>query len=144
MTRSEATIGKTVSIKGQLFSEEDMYLDGQIEGAIHLPHSRLTIGKNGKIQANIEAREVDVHGDVQGNVQAGERITIRSAAKLVGDLTSATISIEDGAYLKGCIDIVRPATAKPAPAPSPKPAAAASTRSTPPATSAANGGARKA
>lgn len=111
-TRSEATIGKTVSIKGQLFSEEDLYLDGQIEGSINVSQSRLTIGKNGKIQANIEAREVDVHGDVQGNIEAGDRITIRSAANLVGDLKSATVSIEDGAYFKGCIDIVRPATSK--------------------------------
>ena len=124
VTRSEATIGKTVVIKGQLYGDEDLHIDGQIEGTIELPSHRLTVGKSGKIQASsIKARQVDVHGTVQGDIQAGEKITIRSAANLVGNLQSATISIEDGAYFKGSIDIVRPAPAKaPPPAPSPSPA----------------------
>lgn len=127
-TGSGVTIGKKVSIKGQLSSEEDLYLDGQIEGSINLPQSRLTVGESGNIQASIEARAVDVHGNVEGNVEARERIIIRSAANLVGDLKAATITIEDGAYCKGSIDIVRPATAKSDPAPSKKPAATASAR----------------
>jgi len=134
VTRAEATIGKSVLIKGQLYSEEDLHLDGQIEGTLELPKSRFTVGKSGKVQASIKAREVDVQGTVHGNIEALEKITIRSAANLVGDLRSATISIEDGAYFKGSIDIVRPAPTK-APAPPPAPAPAAP-RAQPPASSA--------
>ena len=119
VVRPEANIGKTVVIKGEVYSQEDLYLDGQVEGAIELPGNRLTVGKSGKVHAGIKAREVDVHGTVHGNITAGEKITIRSAANLVGDLRSATISIEDGAYFKGSIDIVRPPAQKPAPAPQP-------------------------
>ena len=133
VTRNEASIGKSVLIKGQLYSEEDLHLDGHLEGTLELPKSRLTVGKSGKVQAGIRAREVDVHGTVQGNIEAVEKITIRSAANLVGDLKSATISIEDGAYFKGSIDIVRPAPAKtPPPPPAPKPTAAGASTSTPP------------
>jgi cytoskeletal protein CcmA (bactofilin family) len=135
VTRNEASIGKSVLIKGQLYSEEDLHLDGHLEGTLELPKSRLTVGKSGKVQAGIRAREVDVHGTVQGNIEAVEKITIRSAANLVGDLKSATISIEDGAYFKGSIDIVRPAPPKtppPPPPPAPKPTAAGPSTSTPP------------
>ncbi len=125
MTQAEATIGKTVLLKGQLYSDEDLHLDGQIEGTVELPANKLTIGKSGKVQANITARQVDIHGTVQGDVHAKEKITIRSAANLVGNLKSATISIEDGAYFKGSIDIVRPAPTKPPPPPAPAPAPAA-------------------
>jgi len=123
VTRAEASIGKSVLIKGQLYSEEDLHLDGHIEGTLELPKSRLTVGKSGKVLAGIRAREVDIQGTVQGNIEAVEKITIRSAANLVGDLKSATIAIEDGAYFKGSIDIVRPAPAKTPPPPAPKPAA---------------------
>jgi cytoskeletal protein CcmA (bactofilin family) len=122
--RSEATIGKSVLIKGQLYSEEDLHLDGHIEGTLEIPNSRLTVGKSGKVHASIRAREVDVHGTVQGNIEAQEKITIRGAANLVGDLKSATISIEDGAYFKGSIDIVRTPPPKAAPPPMAQRAAA--------------------
>jgi len=134
VTRAEATIGKSVLIKGQLYSEEDLHLDGQVEGTLELPNSRFTVGKSGKVQANIKAREVDVQGTVHGNIEALEKITIRSAANLVGDLKSATISIEDGAYFKGSIDIVRPAPVKAPPPPAP---ARPAPRAQPPASSAA-------
>jgi cytoskeletal protein CcmA (bactofilin family) len=124
LTRSEATIGKSVLIKGQITSDEDIHLEGQVEGTLDLPKNRLTVGKSGRIQASIRAREVDVHGTVHGNIDATEKITIRSNANLVGDLRSATISIEDGAYFKGSIDIVRQPPGKPEAAPAPaRPAA---------------------
>ena len=107
--KAAATIGKSVRIKGQIYSQEDLRLDGQVEGTIELPDNQLTIGPTGKVQAAINARAVDVLGTVQGDITAGEKITIRKAANLVGDLKSATISIEDGAYFKGSIDIVRQA-----------------------------------
>jgi cytoskeletal protein CcmA (bactofilin family) len=137
--RPEAVIGKSVFIKGQVLSEEDVLLEGQVEGSIDLPANKLIVGRSGKVQAHIKAREVDVQGTVHGNITAGEKIVIRGAANLAGDLRSATISIEDGAYFKGSIDIVRtpsrPAPETP-PAPSQRlPAAAPSTpetRSIPP------------
>ncbi len=114
----EARIGPSVLVKGQIFAQEDLWLDGEIEGSIELPENRFVIGKTGKVHADIKAREVDVLGSVRGDIQAREKITIRKDANLVGNLKSATISIEDGAFFKGSIDIVRPA-----PAPVPKPAA---------------------
>ncbi len=126
--RAVATIGKAVQIKGQIYSEEDLRLDGQVEGTIELPGNSLIIGTSGKVQATIKAREVDVLGTVHGDIVAGDKITIRKAANLVGDLKSATISIEDGAYFKGSIDIVRPAApTKAVIAPSPSRTAPAGT-----------------
>ena len=90
VSRPEATIGKTVVIKGDLTAEEDVHLDGQItEGAVSLPNNRLTVGKSGKVRASIRAHEVDVHGSVNGNIEAAEKIIIRAAANLGGNLKSA-------------------------------------------------------
>jgi cytoskeletal protein CcmA (bactofilin family) len=126
VSRTEATIGKTVVIKGDLTGEEDVHLDGQItEGSVSLPNHRLTVGKSGKVRASITAHEVDIHGTVNGNIEAKEKIIIRAAANLVGNLKSASITIEDGAYFKGSIDIVRPTPARtptpPAPPIPPRP-----------------------
>lgn len=116
--RREACIGKSVVVKGQILSDEDLYVDGQIEGTVELPGNRLTVGLSGKVKASVKAREVDAIGTIHGDIVAVEKIIIRKEAHLVGDLKSASISIEDGAYFKGSIDIVRPVPAKPA-APTP-------------------------
>lgn len=113
LTKAGTTVGKSVVIKGDINSQEDIFLDGTMEGTMELSSNRLTVGKNGKVQARIKAREVEVLGTVHGDIVAGEKIIIRKAANLVGDLKSATISIEDGAYFKGSIDIVRQAPTKP-------------------------------
>jgi cytoskeletal protein CcmA (bactofilin family) len=119
-----ATIGKAVKIAGQIYSREDLYVDGDVEGTIELMDHKLTVGPNGKVHAGIKAREVVALGVVQGNVEASERIEIRKDAKLVGDIKTARIVIEDGAYFKGSIDIVK-AEPKVAPSqPRPQPAAA--------------------
>jgi cytoskeletal protein CcmA (bactofilin family) len=120
--RGVASIGKSVVIKGQIFSREDLFLDGEIEGTVEVPENRLTIGPHGKLQASIRAREVVVLGVVHGNVEAGERIDIRKESRLVGDIKTGRIIIEDGAYFKGSIDIVKPEAAKPAVGPRPAPA----------------------
>jgi cytoskeletal protein CcmA (bactofilin family) len=112
--RGVASIGKSVVIKGQIFSREDLYLDGEIEGTVEVPEHRLTIGPHGKLRAGIKAREVVVLGDVKGNVEATERIDIRKESKLVGDIKMALIVIEEGAYFKGNIDIIEPQAGKPA------------------------------
>jgi cytoskeletal protein CcmA (bactofilin family) len=107
-----ATIGKAVKIAGQIYSREDLYVDGDVEGTIELMDHKLTIGPNGKVHAGVKAREVVALGAIQGNVEASERIEIRKDAKLVGDIKTARIVIEDGAYFKGGIDILRPEAPK--------------------------------
>jgi cytoskeletal protein CcmA (bactofilin family) len=129
-----ATIGKAVKIIGQIHSKEDLFVDGDVEGTVEAPDHKLTVGPNGTVHATIKAREVVALGSIQGNVEAAERIDIRKDAKLVGDIRTARIVIEDGAYFKGSIDIVKPEPAKvsmprpqqgaPAPAPTHAPAAA--------------------
>jgi cytoskeletal protein CcmA (bactofilin family) len=118
-------------IKGQIFSREDLTIDGEIDGSVELHEHRLTVGPNGKLQAGVKAREVVVLGTIHGNVEASDKIDIRKDAKLVGDIKTARIVIEDGAYFKGSIDIARPEIAKPAAAPQPKPAAAATPGASP-------------
>jgi cytoskeletal protein CcmA (bactofilin family) len=123
-SRGPAIIGKSVMIKGQIFSREDLTIDGEIDGSVELHEHRLTVGPNGKLQAGVKAREVVVLGTIHGNVEASDKIDIRKDAKLVGDIKTTRIVIEDGAYFKGSIDIVRP-EAKPAAQPARPPAVAA-------------------
>src|SRR6202050_4200155 len=116
-SRGPANIGKAVMIKGQIFSREDLTIDGEIDGSVELHEHRLTVGPNGKLQAGVKAREGVVLGTIHGNVEASDKIDIRKDAKLVGDIKTARIVIEDGAYFKGSIDIARPEAARtPAPA----------------------------
>ncbi len=123
-----ATIGKSVIVKGELSGSEDLYVDGQVEGSISLRGQSLTIGPNGRVRANVEARNVILHGKVDGNVTASDRVELRKSASLTGDITTARIAIDDGAYFKGTIDIQKTeparveakpqATSVPAPTPS--------------------------
>ena len=103
---SGGTLGATMTVKGEIYSREELYIDGEIQGSIEL-HHRLTVGPNGKIHANVKAKEVVVHGSIHGNVQSAEKIIIREKGSLMGDITTAGIVIEDGAYFKGSIDIVK-------------------------------------
>jgi cytoskeletal protein CcmA (bactofilin family) len=121
----QATIGKAVRINGQIHSKEDLYVDGDLEGTVEALEHKLTIGPNGTVHATIKAREVVALGTIQGNVEAAERIEIRKDARLTGDIKTARIIIEDGAYFKGSIDIVKPEPPKPQA--KPQPAAPAST-----------------
>jgi len=137
-----ASIGKSVTFKGQLFSREDLFFDGEIEGSIEMPEHRLTIGPNGKVSAGIKAREIVVLGTINGNVEAGDKLDIRKEARLLGDIRTARIVIEDGAFFKGSIDIVKPEPQK-APPPQPRPQAPAPTPSAPVAATAAQAGAER-
>ena len=114
---SAAAIGSSMIIKGDIFSREELYVDGEVEGKLELQH-RLTIGPRGKVKAQIRAREVVVAGNVQGNVEVSEKITIQRNGSLIGDIKTAGIVIDDGAYFKGSIDIVKspPIVKKPEPA----------------------------
>jgi cytoskeletal protein CcmA (bactofilin family) len=106
-TRGQDSIGKAVKIEGQIYSKEDLYVDGDVEGSIELQEHRLTIGPNGKLHSNVKAREVVILGNVQGNVEVTDKLEIRKDARVVGDIKTARIVIEDGAYFKGSIDIVK-------------------------------------
>jgi len=105
--RNIAVIGPGMMIKGEVQSLEDLYIDGEVDGALELREHCLTVGPNGKTHSTIRAREVVVLGSVQGNVEARDKIAIRKNGKLVGDIKTAGIIIDDGAYFKGSIDIVR-------------------------------------
>ena len=103
-----SSIGKSIVLKGELHSQEDLVVNGKVEGKVEMPGRRLTVGRSGDLQAGIKARDADVSGKVRGNIELDGKLTLRKEATLVGDLKTAAISIEDGAYFKGTIDIVRP------------------------------------
>lgn len=127
-TRNEiAHIGKSVLVKGELSGSEDLYLDGEVEGSIDLREHSLVIGPHGRVRANIFARDVVVHGKVDGNVSGTERVELKKSAVLMGDIATKRIVIEDGAFFKGAIDIKKEA-AKPE---APKAMAAAASYSAP-------------
>ena len=126
-----AILGRSVIVKGQIYGREDLTIDGEVEGTVELQEHRLTIGPNGKVVATIKAREVVVLGTVHGNVETRDKIEIRKDAKVVGDIRTARIVIEDGAFFKGTVDIIRAEAPKPAAVPKPQPVASASTPSSP-------------
>jgi len=100
-----AHIGKSVVIKGELSGSEDLYLDGHVEGSIELKNHSLTVGPNGDVKANVSAKGVVIQGKLDGSVNASERVDLRQSAVVTGDVTTQRISIEEGAFLKGKVDI---------------------------------------
>ncbi len=107
----QALIGKSLKVKGAITGHEDLYVDGEIEGAVELEENSLTVGPNGNVNADVKARDITVQGRLNGNVRAGERIEIRKTGSLEGDIVTSRIVIEDGAVFKGSIDIVKPGEA---------------------------------
>src|ERR1700730_14446306 len=101
----QATIGRSLVIKGEISGSESLYIDGRIEGKISLPDNRVTVGRNGSVQANITAREIVIMGKVNGNIECGDRLDIRSEGSVTGDVSTVRISVEDGAVLKGGIQV---------------------------------------
>ena len=130
---TSTVFGPTMKIIGEVSSDEELRVDGELEGKLNL-RNKLTIGPASKVNANIKAKEVVIFGNVKGNVEAENRISLRTGASIVGDIKTAGIVIEDGAYFKGGIDISRGDTEKaaekqaerPAEKPAEKPAALAS------------------
>src|SRR5205085_743311 len=123
-TADQATIGKSLVIKGEVTGSESLYIDGRVEGSINLAGNRVTVGRNGVVAANINAREIVVLGKVRGNLTASDRVDIRSDGSLTGDVVAARISIEDGAFFKGGIDIRKAGQAAQKPNGEDKPAVA--------------------
>ena len=106
-SRNLASLGASLEIKGQISGEEDLLIDGKVEGPISLQGRRLTVGRTGQLNSEINAGEVIVHGKVTGNLRARDRVEIKKDGSVIGDITAARISIEDGAYFKGRIEIDR-------------------------------------
>lgn len=113
-SRSESShLGKSFRFKGELSGTEDIFIDGQVEGSIHLSSQVVTIGPNGNVNAEIQAREMIVHGKLKGNAQAQDRIEVTRTGSVQGDMSMARISIQDGAFFQGRVDIRVPAAAIP-------------------------------
>lgn len=120
-----ATIGKSVQIRGEVKGNEDLLVDGLVEGTITMSDSRLTIGANAQVQANVAARDVVVQGTLNGNISATGRVELRSGSHVIGDLRAGRLSIEENAIFSGKVDLVQtPAsTERPAVSAAPAPAA---------------------
>ena len=104
---SLARLGPSLHVKGEITGNEDLHVDGSIEGLVSLEDRKLTVGPSAKLTADVVAREIVVFGTVKGNLRARDRIEIKKDGSVVGDLTTARIMIEDGAYFKGSIEIDR-------------------------------------
>lgn len=115
-TGDGAHIGKSVVIKGELSGSEDLYVDGTVEGNIELSKHRLTVGPNGIVKANVSAKSVVIQGKLDGSVNASDRVELQKSAVVTGDVTTQRIAIEEGAFLKGKIDIQKEAGKAAAPA----------------------------
>jgi cytoskeletal protein CcmA (bactofilin family) len=111
--RATARLGASLHVKGEISGNEDLLIDGSVEGLIQLDERKLTIGATAKVTADIIAREVVVYGNVKGNLRAKDRIEIKKDGSVNGDLTTARIMIEDGAYFKGSIEIDKSAEKEP-------------------------------
>lgn len=98
-------IGRTLRIKGELAGSEELVVDGEVEGTIDLGESRLTVASQGRVQADVRAREIIIEGNLRGTAHASDRLHIAKSGNVSGDLVAARVSIEDGAYFKGSIDI---------------------------------------
>lgn len=130
-TRAAATIGKSLIVKGHIRGQEDLVIDGRLEGDVDLPENRLTVGVTGQVQGSVKAREIVVLGTVQGNLEASERVEIKKNAKVIGDLKAQRPVIEDEAYFKGNVETIR-VDARVTPRPAAPPPAAPESPSTPP------------
>ena len=105
---SPLAVGAKISIRGTIISRGDVYLNGEVEGKVEAVNSTVTVGPTATVVANLEAKKVVIVGHVDGNLKATEVVELQKTGQITGDLTTARIAIEDGAYFKGNINIVRP------------------------------------
>jgi cytoskeletal protein CcmA (bactofilin family) len=106
--KSHAVLGKDVTVIGEIRSREPLTIEGEVEGTIDVAGHLLTIAPNGKVRASVEAKEIDVLGSLQGNVEGANKIYIRNGARFVGDIHALGIVIEDGGFISGKVDLSRP------------------------------------
>ncbi len=108
MTSAYAVLGQQVVITGEIRSREPLTIEGELEGTIDVSGHRLTVAAGGKVRASVKAKEIDVHGSLQGNVEGADIIYIRAGAQFLGDIRAHGIVIEDGGFLRGSVDLSRP------------------------------------
>jgi cytoskeletal protein CcmA (bactofilin family) len=108
-TGDGAHIGKSVVVKGELSGSEDLYVDGNVEGKIELRDHRLTVGPNGRVKADVTAKSVVIQGKLEGSLNASDRVELQKSAVVTGDVITQRIAIEEGAFLKGKVDIKKEA-----------------------------------
>jgi len=104
---NQTVVGRSMVLRGDLSGKDDLLIEGQFDGTINLPEHCVTVGSNGEVKAEVHARQVVILGSLTGNTSARDKVEIRKTGRVVGDLVAAAIAIEDGAYFKGSIDIVR-------------------------------------
>jgi cytoskeletal protein CcmA (bactofilin family) len=130
-----ATIGRSITIKGEVSGDEDLLIQGTVDGSVNLEQQTVTVGKEGKVKADITGRVVTVEGEVEGNLKAEEQVVLRSSARVQGDIWAPRVVLEDGGVFRGGIDMgepvskEKPATAKPSAAPSSDSASSGATSS---------------
>lgn len=107
-TGERATIGRSITIRGEVSGDEDLLIQGQVDGSVELKEQAVTVGREGKVKANITARMVTVEGEVEGDLKADEQVILRSSAKVQGDITAPRVVLEDGANFRGGIDMGTP------------------------------------
>jgi cytoskeletal protein CcmA (bactofilin family) len=106
-TIATSMVGSAVTIGGDIFCKQDLFVDGEVNGTLNLPDHKLTIGPSGNVKANIKAHNVIIVGNVEGQIEATERIELRSKCRLTGDVKSPRVTIENGAFIKGTVEVVR-------------------------------------
>jgi cytoskeletal protein CcmA (bactofilin family) len=109
---SVTTIAVGLKISGEISGTTDLYIDGETQGKVRLPNARVTVGPNGRVHADIEAREIIIEGTVVGNLKAGERLHLGGASRVQGGILTPRIAIEDGARLRGKVEMVRAANSQ--------------------------------
>lgn len=103
--RTAAVIGRSIVVKGEVSGQEDLQVEGRVEGRIVLPEQQVVVGPTGRVEAEVEAKVIIVEGTVVGNVKAAEKVIITQEGSLTGDIEAARLSVEDGAYLKGTVEL---------------------------------------
>jgi cytoskeletal protein CcmA (bactofilin family) len=107
VSQNQTILGQSIVLHGEMSGKEDLLIEGQLEGTINLPEHSVTVGSHGEVKAEVHARQVIVLGTLTGNITATDKVEIRKTGQVVGDLVAAAVAIEDGAYFKGSIDILR-------------------------------------
>ena len=104
-----ATIGSSITVRGDVSGDEDLLIQGRVEGSVDLKQQSVTVGREGRVKANITGRVVIVEGEVEGDLHADEQVVLRSTARVQGDITASRVVLEDGARFRGGVDMGEPA-----------------------------------
>ncbi|MFK7915002.1 MAG: polymer-forming cytoskeletal protein [Pseudomonadales bacterium] len=117
---ADAVIGSSIRIKGDISGSENLVINGQVEGSVHLQDNDLVIGQSGQIKANLTASEVEINGEVMGDITGVEKVTVSSAGRVQGNIVAPRVTLEDGAKFKGSIDMDPSSVATQAPSAAPE------------------------